>query len=243
MANEYAVNTEDLTTVADAIRDKSGTSESLSFPDGFVQAVGEIKTNPILQEKTVTPETSAKTVTADSGYDGLSQVTVSAMPKVDQGVPTITINAIGAISVSVQQKEGYVSAGTKFAKLQMQTAEGATITPGESEQTAVGAGTYVLGDIKVAGVTPGAQVASGSVTLSKKDQMNINPGFAVRNVCFALPKSSSTADAYRGGGIYIDGTASGDITSVLNVPVVDTYSTIVTFNHSISGTVYWLATS
>lgn len=89
----------------------------------------------------------------------------------------------------------------------------------------------------------GAQVASGSVTLSKKNQMNINPGFAVRNVCFALPKSSSTSDAYRGGGIYIDGTASGDITSVDNVHVSDQYSTSITFNHPISGTVYWLATS
>ena len=133
MANEYTVNAADLTAVADAIRAKTGTSEGLSFPDGFAAAI--------------------------------------------------------------------------------------------------------------AGISTGAQVASGSVELYKKNNINITPGFAVRNVCCALPKSPSSDDYHRCGGIYIDGTASGDITSVNNEQVLDQYSTIITFNHSITGTIYWLATS
>ena len=43
MANEYAVNQADLTAVADAIRAKGGTSEALTFPGGFVDAVGAIQ--------------------------------------------------------------------------------------------------------------------------------------------------------------------------------------------------------
>ena len=43
MANEYAVNQADLAAVADAIREKGGTSGALTFPAGFVDAVGAIQ--------------------------------------------------------------------------------------------------------------------------------------------------------------------------------------------------------
>lgn len=44
MAEEtyYTVKQSSLTAVADAIREKGGTSESLSFPNGFVNAVGAL---------------------------------------------------------------------------------------------------------------------------------------------------------------------------------------------------------
>lgn len=40
---EYLVQGESLTTVADAIREKGGTSEPLSFPDGMAAAVRDIQ--------------------------------------------------------------------------------------------------------------------------------------------------------------------------------------------------------
>lgn len=43
MANEYLVNSSDMTAVADAIRAKGGTSEALAFPGGFVSAVQAIQ--------------------------------------------------------------------------------------------------------------------------------------------------------------------------------------------------------
>lgn len=42
MANEYAVNSADLLSVADAIREKGGTENPLSFPAGFVSAIQAI---------------------------------------------------------------------------------------------------------------------------------------------------------------------------------------------------------
>ena len=41
---EYLTNNTDLKKVADAIREKGGTSEALQYPDGFVAAIGEITT-------------------------------------------------------------------------------------------------------------------------------------------------------------------------------------------------------
>ena len=43
MANEYSVNQSDLVSVANAIREKGGTSETLVFPDGFIGAVRAIQ--------------------------------------------------------------------------------------------------------------------------------------------------------------------------------------------------------
>lgn len=43
MENEYLVNSDDLTAVADAIRSKGGTSGLLEFPGGFADAIAAIQ--------------------------------------------------------------------------------------------------------------------------------------------------------------------------------------------------------
>lgn len=66
-----------LRAVAAAIREKGGTNEPLIFPEGFVQAVEQLKTKPDLQDKTITPTAEDQTISADTGYDGLNTVTVA----------------------------------------------------------------------------------------------------------------------------------------------------------------------
>ena len=74
-------NDNSIASVADAIRSKGGTSDSLVFPDGFVSAISAIQTGgatPSLQCKSVTyTANGTATITPDEGYDGLSSVGVT----------------------------------------------------------------------------------------------------------------------------------------------------------------------
>lgn len=106
---------------------------------------------PTLQEKTVPPSTSSQTVTPDTGYDGLSQVTVEAIPTATQATPSITVDSAGLITASATQSEGYVTAGTKSATQQLTKQLGKTVTPGTSDVVAVESGKYTTGTVYVKG--------------------------------------------------------------------------------------------
>ena len=150
MADYFVTHTE-LTSVADAIRTKGGTSATLVFPDGFVSAIQGIQTEPTLQEKTVSPSTLKQTITPDNGYDGLSKVIVNELRPVALATPSITVSTAGKITASVSQSAGYVAAGTKSATQQLTTQAAKTVTPGTANQTAVASGRYTTGAVTVKG--------------------------------------------------------------------------------------------
>lgn len=68
MANEYTVNAADLTAVADAIRAKAGTSEGLSFPDGFAAAIAGISTGAQVASGKVVLPGSGTSFTITPGF-------------------------------------------------------------------------------------------------------------------------------------------------------------------------------
>ena len=127
--------------------DTSKSISSISYNHADIPLVGA---EPTLQEKTVTPSTSAQTITPDTGYDGLSKVTVNAMVTATQATPSISVNSSGLITASATQPEGYVSAGTKSATEQLTTKATETITPGTSDQI-IASGTYLTGTQTIKG--------------------------------------------------------------------------------------------
>ena len=80
---EYLTNTAELTAVANAIREKGGTSEQLACPDGFVTAIQAIQTGVPLQiavttnaGATVTATKGSKTVSGTADTSGHCTLTV-----------------------------------------------------------------------------------------------------------------------------------------------------------------------
>lgn len=140
-----------MAATADAIRGKTGKTADIPWDEstGFASEIAGI--TPKVQSKSVTPTTSSQTIKPDSGYDGLSQVTVNAMPTATQATPSIAVTTGGLITASATQTAGYVASGTKSATKQLSTQAAKTVTPGTSNQTAVASGRYTTGAITVKG--------------------------------------------------------------------------------------------
>ena len=89
---EYLTNTADLTAVANAIREKGGTSEQLACPDGFVTAIQAIQTGVPLQIAVAT--NAGATVTATKGSKTISGTADTS------GHCTLTVDEAGTWTIT-----------------------------------------------------------------------------------------------------------------------------------------------
>lgn len=93
----------------------NGTNISVAAYDTVTVNVSSSVNNE--PSRTITPTTSKQTITPASGYSGLSQVVVNAMPSGTAGTPTATKGTVSNHSVTITPKvtntTGYIVGNTK----------------------------------------------------------------------------------------------------------------------------------
>ena len=213
MADLIIAEKSQLVDIADAIRAKTETTDSLSLIE-MPQMIASIETGSDLSMVTATASdvlspkvivdsegieqvgviptkttsdliASGATISVPAGY--YASAASKSVGTATQATPSISGNSSGLITASATQTAGYVSAGTKSATKQLTVQAATTITPSSSSQTAVVSGVYTTGAVTVAAVP----TQTKTVTPSSSSQ-NITPDsgkFLSKVTVAAIPES------------------------------------------------------
>ena len=166
-AGKTVTPTESVQTAVESGKYTTGAVKVAAIPSTYVGS-------GIPQNDSTDLTVSGATVSVPSGYyaENASKAVASGSAATPATTitanPTITVNSstgvVSALVLTTQSvtptvEEGYVSSGTAGTitvsggkSAQLSTQEAATITPTESEQTAVAAGKYTLGEVKVGAI-------------------------------------------------------------------------------------------
>lgn len=212
-----------LTAIANAIRDKTGKSNSFTL-DQMVVEIENIEIGIDTFEATATASdilkgkiayvkgeevvgnietksssdltSSGATVTVPAGY--YASNTSKSVSTATQATPSISVSSAGVITASVAQTAGYISAGTKSATEELTTKAATTYIPSTSNQT-IASGTYLTGTQTISGDSDlvAGNIKNG-VTIFNVTGSYTGEGFITVHTGTSSPSSSvgSNGDIY-----------------------------------------------
>ena len=228
--SKVSVTKDKLDILANAIANKSGEPLKLTL-DEMVEAVDGIEIGggePNLQAKTYTVDSvGTETITADSGYDGLSSVAVSVP------IGSIAISATGNFQIIDGTKyfrfsaeagvdsnndmgtEGYISDHTLVSDYHDYSIvpSGTSVTPTESAQTIGGMRQMMEGAVTVNAI-PSNYVGSGVTQRSSLDLSASGATVTVPSGYYSAQASKSVASGTEGTPTATKGTVSNHSISV-----------------------------
>lgn len=215
--------------LANAIATKSGEAlpltltEMVEAVDGIEQGGGSAEPN--LQAKTYTVDSAGtETITADNGYDGLSEVAVS-VPSMYAWDTLLTRNNYTTVSgrrywkpqVGIEvypEGEGWIAEG---AYAQTDTfsavASGTTISPTESAQT-IGGANYMMEGAVTVNAIPSNYVGSGITQRSSSDLTASGATVTVPSGYYSAQASKAVASGTAGTPTATKGAVSNHSVSV-----------------------------
>lgn len=207
-SKEVAPSTSEQTVIADADKyglssvkvkaiqteEKTVTVNNSSVTPTSGKYLSKVNVNLPMQAKTVAPATTTQTVTADASYQGLSSVTVSAIPSnyiIPSNTKTITTNGTHDVTA-------YASASVDVQP----TLQAKEVNPSTSEQTITpDAGTYGLSSVKVNAIQTEEKTTAtnGDVTPTSgkylsKVTVNVQPTLQEKTATPTKSSQTITAD-------------------------------------------------